>query len=133
MIASATFWEGVDLPGDALQLLVIDKIPFAPPDDPLVQAHCSRVEEAGGSAFADVQLPMAAIALQQGVGRLIRRETDQGVLVICDPRLVRMGYGRQLLAALPPMRLLRNQERYQQALYALTRVSTMDPYSSFRP
>jgi len=133
MIASATFWEGVDLPGDALQLLVIDKIPFAPPDDPLVQAHCSRVEEAGGSAFADVQLPMAAIALQQGVGRLIRRETDQGVLVICDPRLVRMGYGRQLMAALPPMRLLRNQERYQQALYALTRLSTMDPYSSFRP
>lgn len=132
MVASATFWEGVDVPGEALQLLVIDKIPFAPPDDPLVQAHCSRVEAAGGSAFAEVQLPMAAIALQQGVGRLIRRETDQGVLVICDVRLLRMGYGRQLLAALPPMQLLRKEEQYQQALWALTRVSTMDPYLPYR-
>jgi len=128
MVASATFWEGVDLPGESLQLLVIDKIPFAPPDDPLVQAHCARAEAAGRSAFADVQLPMAAIALQQGVGRLIRRETDEGVLVICDPRLTRMGYGRQLMATLPPMRLLQNKEQYLQALCGLTRLSTMGRY-----
>lgn len=126
LVGSATFWEGVDIAGRALQLLVIDKIPFAPPDDPLLQARCAKVEVEGGSAFAQVQLPMAGIALKQGVGRLIRRESDRGVLVVCDPRLRGMGYGRKLLAALPAMRPLSEEPQYYSALSALTRASTTD-------
>ena len=106
LVGSSSFWEGVDLPGDALQLVVIDKLPFPPPGDPLVDARCRRFEQQGRSAFAAYSLPEAAVALKQGAGRLIRSETDVGLLVICDPRLVSMGYGRRLLAALPPMRRL---------------------------
>lgn len=128
LVASASFWEGVDVPGAALQLVVIDKIPFAPPDDPLVEARCQALEEEGKSAFAHYQLPQAAVALKQGVGRLIRRETDRGVLVLCDVRLAQMGYGRKLLASLPPMRRLDSAEAFQQALQSLTKPSTKDPY-----
>ncbi|WP_296510360.1 ATP-dependent DNA helicase [Rhodoferax sp.] len=128
LVGSATFWEGVDIPGRALQLLVIDKIPFAPPDDPLLQARCAQAEQEGRSPFNEIQLPMAGIALKQGVGRLIRRESDRGVLVVCDSRLRQMGYGKKLLTALPPMRPLSEAEQYYAALHALTRVSTTDPY-----
>jgi ATP-dependent DNA helicase DinG len=128
LVASASFWEGVDVPGAALQLVVIDKIPFAPPDDPLVEARCQALEEEGKSAFAHYQLPQAAVALKQGVGRLIRRETDRGVLVLCDVRLSQMGYGRKLLASLPPMRRLDSAEAFQRALQDLTKSSTTDPY-----
>ena len=103
-MASASFWEGVDLPGDVLQLVVIDKLPFPPPDDPLVEARTRQIEHEGGSAFTRYFLPEAAVALKQGAGRLIRSEHDRGVLVVCDVRLRRMGYGRKLLAGLPPMR-----------------------------
>jgi ATP-dependent DNA helicase DinG len=106
LVASASFWEGVDIPGDALQLVVIDKLPFPPPGDPLVQARSRRLEVARRSAFNDYHLPEAAVALKQGAGRLIRSESDSGLLVICDPRLAQMGYGRRLLGALPPMRRL---------------------------
>lgn len=126
LVASASFWEGVDLPGEALQMVVIDKLPFPPPNDPLVQARASRLEAAGRSAFNDYFVPEAAIALKQGAGRLIRRESDQGVLVLCDIRLHSMGYGRRLLAALPPMRAIKNEAELSATLLGLTRTSTTD-------
>ncbi|MBB3176776.1 ATP-dependent DNA helicase [Variovorax sp. Sphag1AA] len=119
LVASASFWEGFDAPGDALQLVVIDKLPFPPPNDPLVEARSQRLELQGRSAFSDYSLPEAAVALKQGAGRLIRRETDTGVLVICDTRLVAMGYGRRLLAALPPMRRIEDEDGFNVALTAL--------------
>jgi ATP-dependent DNA helicase DinG len=119
LVASATFWEGVDLPGDVLQLVVIDKLPFPPPDDPLVEARTRRLESVGRQAFHDYMLPEAAMALKQGAGRLIRSETDRGVLVVCDPRLQTMGYGAELMAALPPMRLLASEAEFNSALDAL--------------
>ena len=119
LVASASFWEGVDVPGDALQLVVIDKLPFPPPGDPLVEARAQRLESQGRSAFNDYFVPEAAVALKQGAGRLIRRETDQGVLVVCDTRMATMGYGRRLRAALPPMRPLASMEEFLEALEAL--------------
>lgn len=126
LVASASFWEGVDIPGDALQMVVIDKLPFPPPNDPMVEARTRRLELAGRSPFNEYFIPEAAVALKQGAGRLIRRETDRGVLVICDTRLVSMGYGRRLLAALPPMRRISSEEQLLHALDALTRTSTTD-------
>jgi ATP-dependent DNA helicase DinG len=107
LVGSASFWEGVDVRGEALSLVVIDKLPFAPPDDPVLSARLAALERAGGNPFLDYQLPQAAIALKQGAGRLIRDETDRGVLVICDPRLLSKPYGKRILASLPPMRLAR--------------------------
>jgi ATP-dependent DNA helicase DinG len=130
LVASASFWEGVDVPGDALQLVIIDKLPFPPPGDPLVEARAQRLESQGRSAFNDYFVPEAAVALKQGAGRLIRRESDQGVLVVCDTRLATMGYGRRLLAALPPMRKLQSKEEFLETLdrfKAPTRTSTTDP------
>jgi ATP-dependent DNA helicase DinG len=106
LVGSATFWEGIDVPGDALQCVIIDKLPFPPPNDPLVEARVRRLEAEGRNAFADYFVAEAAIALKQGAGRLIRTETDQGLLVICDPRMAGMNYGRRLRAALPPMKPL---------------------------
>jgi ATP-dependent DNA helicase DinG len=128
LVASATFWEGFDVPGDALQLVVIDKLPFPPPGDPLVDARTRQIESAGGKPFTAFALPEAAVALKQGAGRLIRRESDQGILVIGDTRLVTKGYGKRLLAALPPMRRLQTPQDFQEALSALlTKASTTDP------
>lgn len=127
LVASASFWEGVDVPGDALQMVVIDKLPFPPPNDPLVEARSKRLEATGRSVFKDYFMPEAAIALKQGAGRLIRRESDRGILVVCDTRLALMGYGRRLLAALPPMRKISSEEELTEALHALTRPSTTDP------
>ena len=127
LVASATFWEGFDVPGDALQLVVIDKLPFPPPGDPLVEARTQRIEKSGGKAFKSYALPEAAVALKQGAGRLIRRESDQGILVVGDTRLVTMGYGKRLLAALPPMRRLESEPEFEAALQALTRASTTAP------
>jgi ATP-dependent DNA helicase DinG len=124
LVASASFWEGVDVPGEALQLVVIDKLPFPPPNDPLVEARSQRLEAQGRNAFNEYFVAEAAVALKQGAGRLIRRESDHGVLAVCDTRLATMGYGRRLLAALPPMRKLESREEWLQALEALTRTST---------
>lgn len=103
LVGSHSFWEGVDVPGDALQCVLIDKLPFPPPADPLVQARTRRLERAGRDPFNAYFVPEAAIALKQGAGRLIRSETDRGLLVIADVRLRRMPYGRRLRDALPPM------------------------------
>ena len=127
LVASATFWEGFDVPGDALQLVVIDKLPFPPPGDPLVEARSQRLELLGRSPFKDYALPEAAMALKQGAGRLIRHESDSGILVVGDTRLISMGYGRRLLAALPPMRRLHTEQDFDAALQALTRPSTTGP------
>lgn len=103
LVGSQSFWEGIDVPGDALQCVIIDKLPFPPPNDPLVQARTRELERQGRSAFDDYFLSEAAISLKQGAGRLIRSETDRGLLVITDPRLRQMPYGRKLRQALPPM------------------------------
>ena len=124
LVASATFWQGLDVPGEALQLVVIDKLPFPPPGDPLVEARARRMEESGRSAFTDHSLPEAAMALRQGAGRLIRNGSDRGVLVVGDTRLSSMGYGRRLRAALPPMRRLASQEEFEAALDALLQLTT---------
>jgi ATP-dependent DNA helicase DinG len=101
LVASQSFWEGVDVRGDALSLVVIDKLPFAPHTDPLVAARGALVAERGGDPFVELQLPAAAIALKQGFGRLIRRRDDRGIVAILDPRVVSRAYGRHLLDALP--------------------------------
>lgn len=106
LVGSQSFWEGIDVPGDALQCVLIDKLPFPPPNDPLVEARVKRIEHAGGNAFRDHFVAEAAVSMKQGAGRLIRSETDRGLLVVCDPRLVTMSYGRALRSALPPMPLL---------------------------
>lgn len=103
LVGSQTFWEGIDVPGDALQCVVIDKLPFPPPNDPLVQARVRALRAAGRDPFEEYFVAEAAVSLKQGAGRLIRTETDRGLLVLCDPRAAQMGYGRRLLAALPPM------------------------------
>jgi len=119
LVASASFWEGVDIPGEALQMLVIDKLPFAPPDDPLVQARARACELAGEKSFTTLHLPDAAMALKQGAGRLIRSEADRGILVVCDQRLSTKGYGKKLLAALPPFRRIDGEAQWLQTLDAL--------------
>jgi ATP-dependent DNA helicase DinG len=106
LVASSSFWEGIDLPGDVLEMVIIDKLPFPPPNDPMAEARSKALEAEGRNAFSDYFLPETAVALKQGAGRLIRRETDQGVLVVCDTRLITMGYGKRLLRALPPMQRL---------------------------
>lgn len=116
LVASASFWEGFDAPGDALQLVVIDKLPFPPPNDPLVEARSKRLESQGRSAFNDYFLPEAAVALKQGAGRLIRRESDRGVLAICDTRLTAMGYGKRLLSAVPGMRRIDSEAEFDSSL-----------------
>jgi ATP-dependent DNA helicase DinG len=103
LLGSASFWEGIDMPGEALQCVLIDKLPFPPPNDPLVVARVRRIREAGGDAFSEFHVAEAAVSLKQGAGRLIRSENDRGLLVICDPRLAQQRYGRRLLAAIPPM------------------------------
>jgi len=110
LLGSQSFWEGVDVPGDALSVVVIDKLPFQPPDDPVVAARIAQAEKNGGKPFMDYQLPHAAISLKQGAGRLIRSETDRGVLMICDTRLADKPYGRLLLNALPAMTRTRKLE-----------------------
>jgi ATP-dependent DNA helicase DinG len=126
LVASASFWEGIDVPGEALQLVVIDKLPFPPPNDPMAEARSKALEAKGRSAFNDYFLPEAAVALKQGAGRLIRRETDQGILVVCDSRLNTMGYGKRLLKALPPMLRLASESELLERLSDLTKTCTRD-------
>ncbi|HEY5614313.1 MAG TPA: ATP-dependent DNA helicase, partial [Lysobacter sp.] len=103
LLGAASFREGVDVAGDALSVVVIDKLPFGAPDDPVFEARLEAIRRSGGNPFRDEQLPQAVIALKQGAGRLIRSETDRGVLMLCDPRLLSKSYGRMFLDSLPPL------------------------------
>ncbi len=108
LVASVSFWEGVDVRGEALSLVVIDKLPFAPPDDPVLAARIESLRAAGENAFMTYQLPQTVISMKQGAGRLIRDEADRGVLMICDPRLTSKPYGKAIWRSLPPMRRTRD-------------------------
>lgn len=119
LLGSMSFWEGVDVRGEALSLVLIDRLPFAPPDDPVLAARLEQVRQSGGNPFNDWQVPQAAILLRQGAGRLIRDASDRGVLVICDPRLLGKPYGRKLREALPPMPLVRDIDEVRQFFAAL--------------
>ncbi len=107
LLGSQSFWEGVDVRGEALSLVIIDKLPFAPPDDPVLAARIAQLNKQGRNAFMEYQLPRAIIALKQGAGRLIRDETDRGVLMICDPRLISKPYGKRIWQSLPPFKRTR--------------------------
>src|SRR3954467_10272006 len=104
LLGTTSFWEGVDVPGDALRALLIAKLPFRVPTEPVTAAHCEAIEARGGDSFKDYMLPHAALRLKQGVGPLVRTSADRGVVVIADPRVVTKSYGRGLLEGLPPAR-----------------------------
>lgn len=110
LLGTGAFWEGVDVPGSDLVLVVIDKLPFASPGDPIVKARIESIGQQGGNAFMEYQVPSAVISLKQGAGRLIRSESDRGMLVIGDPRLTGKSYGRLFINSLPPMKLIRSQQ-----------------------
>jgi ATP-dependent DNA helicase DinG len=110
LVATMSFWEGVDVPGWALRLVVMDKIPFAPPNDPVVAARCARLDRDGGNGFTQYSVPSAAMTLKQGFGRLIRTQLDAGIVAVLDRRIVRKGYGRALIASLPPARRVRGMD-----------------------
>jgi ATP-dependent DNA helicase DinG len=133
LIGSASFWEGVDVAGDALSLVVIDKLPFAPPDDPVVKARSDALRRAGRDPFAALHLPAAALALKQGAGRLIRTEDDRGVLVVGDERLLTRGYGRLLIRGLPPFARVERVEDALGYLPAVPALSARPATNSDRP
>jgi len=108
LFATSSFWQGVDVQGQQLSCVIIDKLPFAVPSDPVVQARTKFIDENGGRSFFEYTVPQAVISLKQGVGRLIRSTTDRGVIAILDPRLRTKGYGRDFLRSLPRMRITSN-------------------------
>jgi len=110
LLGTSSFWEGVDVRGKALSCVIIDKLPFSSPGDPVLKARLSAMEQQGQNPFFEHQLPAAVIALRQGIGRLIRDETDRGVLMVCDPRLLKRSYGQIFLDSVPPMRRTRDIE-----------------------
>ena len=126
LVGSQSFWEGIDVPGDALQCVLIDKLPFPPPNDPLVEARVKRLEGEGRNPFADYFVAEAAVSLKQGAGRLIRSETDRGLLVVCDPRMAGMNYGKRLREALPPMTMVATEAEALDWLVSLQ--ATAFPY-----
>lgn len=129
LLGTTSFWEGVDVKGEALRLVIIEKLPFASPDDPIVRARIEHLRSSGGNAFRDYQLPEAALMLKQGAGRLIRSETDHGAVVVCDPRLRARAYGRVFLAALPPMPVT---QEVNEALRFLRRLAPPAPGTAAR-
>jgi ATP-dependent DNA helicase DinG len=118
LVATGTFWQGVDIPGEALSLLVIDKLPFQPPDDPLVEARCERITANGGDWFAEYTLPSAVLQLRQGFGRLIRSRSDRGVVCLLDPRVRTRAYGRAFLGSLPPCTVVEHRSAVAEFLAA---------------
>ena len=113
LLGTSSFWEGVDVRGEALTCVIIDKLPFASPGDPVLKARIDSMRKQGGNPFMDYQLPAAVITLKQGAGRLIRDVNDRGVLMLCDPRLISKPYGRIFLDSLPAMMKTRNQEKVE--------------------
>jgi ATP-dependent DNA helicase DinG len=110
LFATSSFWQGVDVIGDALSCVIVDKLPFASPADPITAARIDARRAQGGEPFGDYQVPLAVLALQQGLGRLIRHRQDRGVLAVLDPRLRTMGYGRRFLASLPQTPVVQDLE-----------------------
>jgi ATP-dependent DNA helicase DinG len=127
LLGSQSFWEGVDVRGEALSLVIIDRLPFAPPDDPVLAARISKITREGRNAFMEYQLPEAAINLKQGAGRLIRDETDRGALMICDPRLISKPYGRRIWQSLPPMHRTRDVNEVCSFLSSLASDAAVSP------
>ena len=123
LLGTSSFWEGVDVRGEALRCVIIDKLPFASPDDPLLNARVEDARLRGVDAFSTIQLPQAIIALKQGAGRLIRDKDDSGVLIVCDSRLVTRQYGKQFLSSLPAMSRTRD---LNEALSFLAQVAEKD-------
>ncbi len=119
LIGSQSFWEGVDVRGEALSLVIIDKLPFSPPDDPVLSARIDKINREGRNAFMEYQLPRTVINLKQGAGRLIRDETDRGVLMICDPRIITKSYGKRIWQSLPPMKRTRQLTDVEEFLRSL--------------
>ncbi|WP_223669134.1 ATP-dependent DNA helicase [Kangiella shandongensis] len=120
LLATSSFWEGVDVKGEALSLVIIDKLPFSAPDEPLIEAKIQAARKAGKNPFFDIQIPQAIIALKQGAGRLIRDYSDKGVLVLCDPRLIANRYGQKFLKSLPPMKRTRDKAVVLEFLQSLS-------------
>jgi ATP-dependent DNA helicase DinG len=116
LLATSSFWQGVDVVGEALSCVIVDRLPFASPADPLVAARMAVIRNRGGDPFGEYQVPLAIVALQQGLGRLIRSASDRGVLAVLDPRLRRMSYGRRFLASLPPAPITADLEDVRQFL-----------------
>lgn len=129
LLGTGSFWEGIDVRGEALSLVIIDKLPFASPGDPLLQARMDALKRQGRNAFTEYQIPQAVIALKQGTGRLIRDVTDSGVLMLCDPRLLSKGYGKLFLDSLPPMRRTRKLEVVQNFFAALAALAEADRFT----
>ncbi|HWW94917.1 MAG TPA: ATP-dependent DNA helicase [Vicinamibacteria bacterium] len=133
LLATASFWQGVDVVGDQLSCVIIDKLPFASPGDPVVAARIERLRSRGGNPFADYQVPVAILMLKQGLGRLIRSAADRGVLAVLDSRLVEKSYGQRFLASLPPARLVHDLGEVERFLGAGGRASEADPAPAPRP
>ena len=110
MLGTSSFWQGVDVRGPALRMVIIDKLPFASPADPLIKARIDRIRSEGGDPFNQFQVPQAALTLKQGVGRMIRDFDDRGLVVLCDPRLRTRSYGRIFLESLPPIPLVNDAD-----------------------
>ncbi|MCH7779585.1 MAG: ATP-dependent DNA helicase, partial [Acidobacteria bacterium] len=110
LLGTTSFWHGVDVPGEALSLVVVDKLPFDVPDDPLVAARIERIRDSGDNPFMAYQVPLAVLELKQGLGRLLRRETDRGILAVMDSRLLSRRYGKVFLRSLPPYPVVRSVE-----------------------
>jgi ATP-dependent DNA helicase DinG len=127
LFATASFWEGVDVPGSALRLVIIDKLPFEVPSDPVVEARCRRLDEAGESSFMRYLVPAAALSLKQGFGRLIRTTQDRGVVAILDSRIRRKGYGKVLMRSLPPARVCDRLDEVRELLVDSSNASTKEP------